>query len=62
MLRNLDLVEHTIDAWIRPETAANPFSGIVVKQNADNTGRNYYLGIMSDRRAALLHPCGRLVL
>ncbi len=48
---SLNLNEHTIDAWINPGVQqGSPFHGIVVKQNGDNSGRNYYLGLRSDGR------------
>lgn len=48
---SLNLNEHTIDVWVNPGVQQGAaFHGIVVKQNSDNSGRNYYLGLRSDGR------------
>jgi len=48
---SLNLAEHTIDAWINPNVQFGAsFHGIVVKQNPNNTQRNYYLGLQNDGR------------
>ncbi|GEM_PF-1832259 len=48
---SLDLNEHTIGAWINPGAQQGAFyHGIVVKQNSDNSGRNYYVGLRNDGR------------
>jgi TPR repeat protein len=60
----LNLGQHTIEAWIRPEVQLGAsFHGIVVKQNPDNSGRNYYLGLRSDGRIhySILFTSGALM-
>jgi hypothetical protein len=48
---SLDLNEHTIGAWVNPGAQQGAFyHGIVVKQDLDNSGRNYYVGLRDDGR------------
>ena len=60
----LNLGQHTIEAWIHPEIQLGAsYHGIVVKQNPDNSGRNYYLGLRSDGRIhySILFTSGTLM-
>jgi uncharacterized protein (TIGR03437 family) len=48
---SLNLNQHTIDAWINPGVQQGAdYHGILVKQNPDNSGRNYYIGLRTDGR------------
>lgn len=48
---SLNLNDHTIETWVYPGTQqGEEFHGLVVKQNTNNTGRNYYLGLRTDGR------------
>ena len=42
---SLNLVQHTLSAWIYLKGMNGQYSGIIVKQNPNNTGRNYYFGL-----------------
>lgn len=47
----LDLIEHTIEMWIFPKKQEGEnFHGLIVKQKANNSGRNFYVGLTNDAK------------